>query len=396
MRATRRLATLVALAAPVLLMTPTAEAGGPGPTWTSQWLGDGNPNGGPNGSNAVWTGDPSYVAYPGNPDGDDQGFQFTGSNHLTGDRLSSGNFGIEDFNISFPITTSMTNPNVDLMSGRATCATGSWWEAVMVNGAVAFEIHGTDGVGTEVVSPNVINDGASHSIDIGRVGNEITLSIDDTPVDSATVQGNGQYVIKDQGFRVGGGNPCTDTLTPLVGSIDYVEVIQRTDHDGQDLLLEEPITPVVAAGDSGEVVINRNNSSESDTNDAIATFTAPAGVTFTGVTDTNGTCVLVDPTTVECGPVAYGPGPNPVTISFDTDPSLAPGSVVNITGNFVNNENADPDNTNNTDVPLPIQIAQTPDVPLVDPAVGAVTLGGIGVLAAGGFMWRRRRQTVTG
>jgi hypothetical protein len=398
MRATRRLATLIALAAPVLLMTSTARATGPGPTWTQLWQGNGTPEG--SGSNAVWTGDPSYVAYPGNADGDDQGFQFTGSNHLSSDRLAAGNFGEEDFNINFPVTTSMTYENVDLMSGRANCAEGSWWQVRMVNGTVAFDIAGTDGVQTGLSSPGVINDGASHNIDISRVGNEITLSVDNTPVASATVQGTGQYVIKDQGLRVGGGSGCigvgTPPLAPFEGSIDYVSVVQMTDSDGQDLLLEEPVTPVVAAGDSGEVVINRNNSSESNTLSAIATFTAPTGVTFTGVSDQNNTCVLVDPTTVECGPTEYGPGPNPVTIGFDTDPSLAPGSVVNIIGNFVNNENADPDHTNDTNVPLPIQIADEADVPLVDPAVGAATLGGIGVLAAGGFMWRRRRQTVTG
>jgi hypothetical protein len=400
MRATRRLATLIALAAPVLLMASTADAVGPGPIWQSTWPGNGTPDGVADGSNAVWTGDPSYVAYPGNTDGDDQGFQFTGSNFLTSDRLTSGNFGTEDFDINFPVTTSMTYANVDLMSARGGCFAGAFWQVRMVDGTVQFEVRGTDQVSTIVTSPGVINDGVSHNIDIQRVGNDITLTIDETPVASTTVQGTGDYVVKTEGLRVGGGNGCTGAgspaLQPLVGSIDYVGVIQRTDHDGQDLLLEEPVTPVVPAGGSGEAVINRTNNSASDTLSATATFTAPAGVTFTGVSDLNNTCVLVDPTTVTCGPVEYGPGPNPVTIAFDTDPSLAPGSVVNITGNFVNHENADPDSTNNLNVPLPIQIASTPEVPLVDPAVGAATLGGIGVLAAGGFMWRRRRQTVTG
>lgn len=381
----------------VLLVSP-ASAYGPGPDWDTHWRGDGttDPVPGSHGRGATWVGNANYTPYAGNTDGDDQGFVFDGSSHLVADDLAAGNLSDHDFIINFNIRT--TDAGAAVMSVRPNCGGGPFWEIHLVDGVITWRGYTAATVRTAVTSPARIDDGASHNVAVIRTGTQVELRVDEVTVDTAAVAGDGSFVTKAIDLKVGGGHPCDlpgdnhEQSRDLIGDIDQVYIRQGTDPEGQDLSLAQESTPSVAAGQSGQMVVHRDNGSESWTHDAEAWFDPPAGVTFTGVSDVDSTCTLTDGR-VHCPPTGYGPGRSPaLTISFTVDESATSGTTVDVIGTFVNHENADPDPSNNTGVALPITIAPDAGVPLIDPIVGAPVLAGLGLLVLGRRRGRSARR----
>lgn len=392
-RSLGRLGALIAGAALAVGFAPAALASGPGPIWVTYWQGDGTPTSADlDGADGVWSGTPAYTPFPGGSDGDDQGFSFDGSNHVAGPP-ALGNFGTDDFLINFVMTTeTVDGAQHDLMSTRTTtCGGAPFWQVfVGGDGVLSLTFLGPGGA-TDLTHPTTVNDGQPHDIDILRQGSTLILRVDGTQV-SAPIVGTGDFTTVDQHLRLGGGNPClgVSNLEPFTGAVDYLYVEQGNDPDGQDLLLEQESIPQVPAGGDGSLVVHRLNNSESNVDSAEATFTAPEGVVFTSVSDFNRTCSLVDATTITCPPTNYGAtGNNALTIGFTVLPSVAPGSTLNVLGDFTNLSNTDPDHSNDQNVPLAIQVVEETPIPLVKPVI-AIPLAG--AFLVGVVLVRRRTR----
>lgn len=394
-RSRRRLLTglfaVLAAALALALAAPPVSAGGPGPVWENNWNGNGNPNSpGSDGVDGTWTGAPDYEGMA-----NDRGFTFDGTNYVSGPP-ALGNMGSDDFRIDMVVRTSQTDAFThDILSNRASCAGAPFWQVFVSNNGVFAEFRSTDGSPTTLLNPTPVNDGTMHQIIIERVGSTLSVTVDAT-TESTPIVGSGDFTTVDQHVSLGGGNPCVNVgnLRPFVGAVDRLFIDQGNDPQGQDLQLDQASTPTVPAGGSGSFVVYRENQSESQADSAHAVFTAPPGITFTSASDPNSTCSVVDASRIDCGEVAYGSGDNanPVTIGFTVDPSAAPGSTVNVTGDFSLLSNTDPDHANDQGIPLSINIAPQGGVPLADPIVAGGFIALVGLVLGTGMILRRRTQ----
>lgn len=88
------------------------------------------------------------------------------------------NVGAGDFHVTFDVATTQQDGQVAIANQRAACAEGTFWDAHLASGAIEVETDDDGGAYTALVGTRVIDDGASHHVEIARVAGSLTLTID--------------------------------------------------------------------------------------------------------------------------------------------------------------------------------------------------------------------------
>jgi Tfp pilus assembly protein PilV len=150
---------------------------------------------------------------------------FTGSNNVTFN-ATIGNFGTGNFSVAYWIKTSLASISY-VISKRATCAHGNFWNSFIQAGAVAAEID-QDTLGTNYAGigsgATTVNNNAWHFVTFTRSGTQLTLYIDGNStgvVNSAGITNLSN--ITNLGLAI---SPCTGTggSVTFTGALDDIRI----------------------------------------------------------------------------------------------------------------------------------------------------------------------------
>ncbi len=127
------------------------------------------------------------------------------------------NIGAGDFRIQFTVTTSQTTW-VALVSQRATCTNGMFWDIRIVNHQIFAETDDGNGNYTGLYSNKVVNDGLPHFVVVKRTSGVLSIDIDcqvDSSAASAAVIGALPAFAESTPCVSDGTEPLVGTLTDL-------------------------------------------------------------------------------------------------------------------------------------------------------------------------------------
>ncbi len=161
----------------------------------------------------------------------------------------AGNFGTNDFTIEFWMNTTAT-PNSYVMSKRAGCGPGNFWNILMGNngigdGRIQFEINDpSQGLYDSYIAPTAVNNGAYHHLAITRQGRLFSTYIDG--VLSASKLSAGIFNLTNTAALRFGMSDCIPTgpTTEFTGKLDEIGFHNRA-------ISTNELRSIVLAGSAG-------------------------------------------------------------------------------------------------------------------------------------------------
>jgi hypothetical protein len=134
--------------------------------------------------------------------------------------------GANDFQVSFNLTTTQTDPLVALINQRASCGSSSdFWDIRMYSGFIYAETYDSVHYSELQDTNKTVNDGQSHAIVVRRTADELVVEVDgvaSTPKVSQTSFGQLSPVQVGVDVCDGRSTPNADGTAPLSGALEEI------------------------------------------------------------------------------------------------------------------------------------------------------------------------------